>query len=84
MSDESDVKKSQMQFINELSELCAELGWVVSLPDNEKMISGLIIGTKPFVEEVSEQYYGPAYTIIETGASGDLVEGPPTKKIIIH
>lgn len=77
-------KRSQLEIITELAELCKELGWVIALPEQEEMVPGLIIGNQDFVEEVTETLYGPGFSIFSSDEEGNITEGPPNKKSTIH
>lgn len=77
-------KRTQLDIITELAELCKELGWVIALPEQDEAVPGLIVGDQAFVEEVTEAYYGPGFSIFSSDEEGNITEGPPNKKSIIH
>lgn len=66
-----DDNRKQQELIQKLAELVNELGWVIGLPDNEEMVSGLIVGTEDFVREVVESYYGPSYSVFKEDPTGN-------------
>lgn len=79
-------EKRQYELIQQLSEIVAELEWVIGLPTSE-VVPGLIIGTEEFVAEVIQVYYGlnqAEYASFGEDPTGenDLVELPidPNKK----
>jgi hypothetical protein len=52
-------QKKQFELIEQLAEICEELGWVVGLPAEEghdQTVPGLIIGREKFVLEVVAAY----------------------------
>ena len=46
--------KTQKELIDELAEICGELGWAVGVPadDDTQPVEGLIIGTEKFILEI--------------------------------
>lgn len=76
--------RSQIDIITELMELCKEIGWVVGLPEQDEMVPGLVIGDQKFVEDVTEAYNGPAFSIFTSDGEGNVIEEEPIKKSTIH
>lgn len=83
MSDGAEQRK-QYELIQQLSEIVAELGWVIGMPNGDDMVEGLIIGEQEFVEAVVTEYYGPGYGLLEEGPEGEMVESEPKKKTTVH
>lgn len=51
-------KDKQVELIRQLADIIAELEWVIAVPADEEICSGLIVGTPEYVAEVVEAYYG--------------------------
>jgi hypothetical protein len=77
-------KRSDSEVISELAALVDELGWVIGLPDDDEQVQGLIIGTREYVEDVVEVYYGPGFAVFEKDEQGEIKETPPSKKTTLH
>ena len=73
-----------MELIQELSELVAQLGWVIGMPDGDEQVPGLIIGKQDFVEEVVTAYYGPGFEVYTKDEQGEIVTTEPKKKDTVH
>lgn len=69
--------KRQQELIEQLSNICAELGWVVALPENVDMVPGLIIGDEVFVNEVVQAYYGDAFEVFTRDQMEDNMKEVP-------
>ena len=80
----SDDQRRQHELITQLSELVAELGWVIGMPNGEGPVEGLIIGEQSFVEDVVTEYYGPGYGLLEEGPEGTMIESEGKKKTQVH
>lgn len=70
MSNNDDITKKQKELIEKLSEIVAELEWVIGLPVGSDSVPGLIIGTEEFVRDVVETYYGPNYDVFTEDPTG--------------
>lgn len=80
MDDIFDSTKQQ-QLINQLKEICQELGWIMVLPvaeDDTQPAPGLILGTEDFVEIVMDVLDGAGEDNYEAfSTQGDeVVERP--------
>ena len=80
MGDEFDSTKQQM-LINQLKEICQELGWIMVLPVAENDMQpapGLILGTEEFVDVVMQVLDGTEENDYEAfGMTGDEVTERP-------
>lgn len=82
--------KTQLELIMELSEIAAELGWAICLPQEDDIVPGLIVGTPDFVNQTAPLIYGDKYDLlVHDGLSDGLVEMPsspdPSRKgRIVH
>lgn len=76
--------KNEKELLMELSEIIEQLGWVMGVPDGEDTVQGIIVGTREYVEEVVEAYYGPNFAVYEKDEQGEIVETPPSKKNTLH
>lgn len=83
--------KRQQELIDQLSQICSELGWDIVIPGRpeDTIVDGLIIGKEEFVQTVSEILDAAGLIDIEETevfdqdpVTGELVEMPKmTKKI---
>lgn len=77
-------EERQLELIQQLTEICDELGWIVGVPGEEgsdSTVPGLIIGKEEFVYEIVEAFSGPTeYEIFEQDETGELNEKEPTKE----
>lgn len=75
--------KRQQELINQLSEICEELEWVVGLPDvdAEGTVPGLMIGKEDFVYELAECYGQEVevYTLNQELGSSELPSSETVK-----
>lgn len=62
MAKKTQDKKSQEQFIDELSKIASALGWSIAIPDT-KTIGHIIIGKYDQVEEIVD-FLGEDYDIL--------------------
>ena len=46
--------KSAEDYIYQIQEACAALGWVIAMNDENEHVQGLVIGTQEFVTELVE------------------------------
>lgn len=57
-----DKSYKQMLLIQEMADIATQLGWIVGIPaspnSDEKMVPGLIIGTKQFVADIASVFSG--------------------------
>lgn len=74
----------QVEIIMAMSELVAELGWIIALPTEVDTVPGLIIGTEEFAKDVVSAYYGDKAEFFSQNNEGDLGELPeaPEEEIL--
>jgi len=72
----------QQDLINDMCAICAELGWILSLPESDEyiMVSGLIIGNSDYVIKNSNIAYGEnnstekRYSLYGMDENGNMIE----------
>lgn len=70
------MKKTQQELIDELSEICEQLGWTIGIPleeGDDSPVDGLLIGTESFITKVVLELNGE-YEMFSK-EMGEIVEG---------
>lgn len=53
---DKDTKiKTPEQYVHDIQEACAHLGWCIAMDDSKKEISGLVIGNLDYVNKLLKQ-----------------------------
>lgn len=47
------MAKNQFELIQQLADICAELGWEIAIPTQDEIIPGLIVGNPQFIDDVA-------------------------------
>ena len=80
--------KSQAELINELADICEQLGWAIGVPaDNEsEMVNGLIVGTEDFIYHIIQAFDGEAVEVYSKDEGTGEISEPQLleKKKIVH
>lgn len=71
-----DETSKQFELIQKLTDIVAELGWVIALPEGDGIVDGLIVGTPQFAEEVGKLCYGDNFDIYQKNGDDNIVELP--------
>lgn len=82
MSNQKKIKEKHAKLISQLAEICEELNWLIVIPQ-EDTTSGLIIGTKEYIDYAAGKVYGNRYEIVNPKAKVPTPTSPVKEETLI-
>lgn len=69
------MAKNQFELIQQLSDICAELGWEIAIPTQDEVIPGLVVGNPEFIDDIApliaEQLGSETYEVFSDNPNAD-------------